>query len=63
MVIVAIGALITSTFSSLLVIPLIFKFVDDAMQWLLPRLHRPQVRAASRGERAGGGGAAKLSTS
>jgi multidrug efflux pump subunit AcrB len=34
MAIVVIGGLITSTFISLLVIPVIFSFVDDAVQWL-----------------------------
>ena len=35
MAIVVIGGLITSTFLSLLVIPVIFTYVDDAVQWLL----------------------------
>jgi multidrug efflux pump subunit AcrB len=42
MAIVVIGGLITSTFLSLLVIPVIFTFVDDAIQWIqrhLPRSH------------------------
>ncbi|NUZ04365.1 efflux RND transporter permease subunit [Piscinibacter koreensis] len=34
MAIVVIGGLVTSTFLSLLVIPVIFTFVDDAVQWL-----------------------------
>lgn len=33
MAIVVIGGLITSTFLSLLVIPVVFTYVDDAMQW------------------------------
>ena len=35
MAIVVIGGLITSTFLSLLVIPVVFTFVDDVVQWLL----------------------------
>jgi multidrug efflux pump subunit AcrB len=34
MAIVVIFGLITSTFLSLLVIPVVFSYVDDAMQWL-----------------------------
>lgn len=34
MAIVVIGGLITSTFLSLLVIPVVFTYVDDAVQWL-----------------------------
>jgi hypothetical protein len=33
MAIVVIGGLITSTFLSLLVIPVVFTFVDDLVQW------------------------------
>ena len=44
MAIVVIGGLITSTFLSLLVIPVIFTYVDDAVQWLL-RLARRKSRA------------------
>jgi multidrug efflux pump subunit AcrB len=40
MAIVVIGGLITSTFLSLLVIPVLFSFVDDAMQWVGQRLKR-----------------------
>ena len=43
MAIVVIGGLITSTFLSLLVIPVVFTFVDDGVQKLkqvLGRLHR-----------------------
>ena len=44
MAIVVIGGLITSTFLSLLVIPVVFTYVDDAVQWLLRHLHRrPQA--------------------
>ena len=39
MAIVVIGGLITSTFLSLLVIPVLFTYVDDLLQWLL-RLFR-----------------------
>jgi multidrug efflux pump subunit AcrB len=42
MAIVVIGGLITSTFLSLLVIPVVFTFVDDAVVWIrqhLPRAH------------------------
>jgi Cu/Ag efflux pump CusA len=38
MAIVVIGGLITSTFLSLLVIPVIFTLVDDLVQWLQRRL-------------------------
>ena len=40
MAIVVIGGLITSTFLSLLVIPVVFTFVDDAVQWFSRRLGR-----------------------
>ncbi|HSI57776.1 MAG TPA: efflux RND transporter permease subunit [Ideonella sp.] len=40
MAIVVIGGLITSTFLSLLVIPVIFTFVDDGVQWLVRGLRR-----------------------
>ena len=44
MAIVVIGGLITSTFLSLLVIPVVFTYVDDTVQWLLRHLHRrPQT--------------------
>ena len=42
MAIVVIGGLITSTFLSLLVIPVVFTFVDDVIQWIqqhLPKTH------------------------
>ncbi|MCM8621322.1 MAG: efflux RND transporter permease subunit [Candidatus Accumulibacter sp.] len=42
MAIVVIGGLISSTFLSLLVIPVVFTFVDDAIAWIhqhLPKLH------------------------
>jgi len=40
MAIVVIGGLITSTFISLLVIPVIFSIVDDVVQWLRRHTHR-----------------------
>jgi multidrug efflux pump subunit AcrB len=40
MAIVVIGGLITSTFLSLLVIPVLFTLVDDAVQWFARRLGR-----------------------
>lgn len=51
MAIVVIGGLITSTFLSLLVIPVVFTFVDDMhqafMRWFHRRLHRPDTAAAT----------------
>jgi Cu/Ag efflux pump CusA len=41
MAIVVIGGLITSTFLSLLVIPVVFTYVDDVLAWLRRHLHRP----------------------
>ena len=46
MAIVVIGGLITSTFLSLLVIPVIFTLVDDLVQWLQRRLFGAPVTAA-----------------
>jgi Cu/Ag efflux pump CusA len=40
MAIVVIGGLITSTFISLLVIPVIFSVVDDLLDWSRRTLHR-----------------------
>jgi Cu/Ag efflux pump CusA len=40
MAIVVIGGLITSTFLSLLVIPVVFTYVDDVVQWTRRHLHR-----------------------
>lgn len=40
MAIVVIGGLITSTFLSLLVIPVVFTYVDDLVQWTRRHLHR-----------------------
>jgi multidrug efflux pump subunit AcrB len=48
MAIVVIGGLITSTFLSLLVIPVLFTYVDDAVQGLR-RLTRRRVAAAPEG--------------
>jgi multidrug efflux pump subunit AcrB len=44
MAIVVIGGLITSTFLSLLVIPVLFTYVDDALVWVRKRL-RPHGAA------------------
>ncbi len=41
MAIVVIGGLITSTFLSLLVIPVVFTYVDDLLVWLSARRRRP----------------------
>ncbi len=46
MAIVVIGGLITSTFLSLLVIPVVFTFVDDAVQWVARHAHRRHHDAA-----------------
>jgi multidrug efflux pump subunit AcrB len=40
MAIVVIGGLITSTFLSLLVVPVVYTYVDDAIQWLRGALRR-----------------------
>ncbi len=45
MAIVVIGGLITSTFLSLLVVPVVFTYVDDLVQWLQRLLHRPVLAA------------------
>ena len=42
MAIVVIGGLITSTFLSLLVIPVVFTYVDDAISWVRSR-RRPRA--------------------
>jgi multidrug efflux pump subunit AcrB len=54
MAIVVIGGLITSTFLSLLVIPVVFTYVDDAVQWLRRHVHRPHHRAPALPAAAGG---------
>ncbi len=43
MAVSVIGGLITSTFLSLLVIPVVFTYVDDAVQWTLRLLRRGRV--------------------
>ena len=50
MAIVVIGGLITSTFLSLLVIPVLFTYVDDGMQWVgrvLGRKKKPAAKGAA----------------
>ncbi|MEW6704617.1 MAG: efflux RND transporter permease subunit [Pseudomonadota bacterium] len=47
MAIVVIGGLITSTFLSLLVIPVVFTYVDDVVQWTRRHLHRHHHQQAS----------------
>ena len=52
MAIVVIGGLITSTFLSLLVIPVLFTYVDDVVQWLVRRVRprsAPLVKAVEPG--------------
>jgi multidrug efflux pump subunit AcrB len=46
MAIVVIGGLITSTFISLLVIPVVFSGVDDIVQWTHKLTHRKPATAA-----------------
>jgi multidrug efflux pump subunit AcrB len=55
MAIVVIGGLITSTFLSLLVIPVVFTFVDDVVQWVGRHAHRHRT-AADTPAPAGAGG-------
>lgn len=50
MAIVVIGGLITSTFLSLLVIPVLFTYVDDVVQWI-GRLFARRATAAAAAER------------
>jgi multidrug efflux pump subunit AcrB len=40
MAVVVIGGLVTSTVLSLLVIPVVFTYVDDLLLWLSRHLHR-----------------------
>jgi multidrug efflux pump subunit AcrB len=54
MAIVVIGGLITSTFLSLLVIPVVFTFVDDAVQKIKGWLHRKRPSPALAGSAAPG---------
>ena len=42
MAVAVIGGLVTSTFLSLLVVPVVFTYVDDVKGWLLRLLHRGQ---------------------
>ncbi len=49
MAIVVIGGLITSTFLSLLVIPVVFTYVDDVVQWTRKHLHRHHQQQAAGG--------------
>ncbi|MEO8058920.1 MAG: efflux RND transporter permease subunit [Burkholderiales bacterium] len=49
MAIVVIGGLITSTFLSLLVIPVLFTFVDDVVQWTRKITHRKAPAAPAAG--------------
>jgi multidrug efflux pump subunit AcrB len=46
MAVAVIGGLITSTFLSLLVIPVVFTYVDDGVQWTLRLLRRGRPAAA-----------------
>ena len=52
MAIVVIGGLITSTFLSLLVIPVLFTYVDDAVTWLRGLRRRRAAPAATGGQAA-----------
>ena len=52
MAIVVIGGLITSTFLSLLVIPVLFTFVDDLVQWVKRKLLRRPAPAGDAGRPA-----------
>ena len=40
MALVVIGGLITSTLLSLVLVPVVYEFVDDFEQWLRPKLAR-----------------------
>jgi len=50
MAIVVIGGLITSTFLSLLVIPVLFTFVDDVVQWVAGKFKRHHPAPATEGK-------------
>jgi hypothetical protein len=52
MAIVVIGGLITSTFLSLLVIPVVYTFVDDFVQYFLRRFRRSHPAPAVPGTAA-----------
>jgi multidrug efflux pump subunit AcrB len=47
MAIVVIGGLITSTFLSLLVIPVVYSYIDDLVQWIRQRIRRPDSGSIS----------------
>ena len=47
MAIVVIGGLITSTFLSLLVIPVLFTYVDDVVQWTRRFTHRQHAETGA----------------
>jgi len=53
MAIVVIGGLITSTFLSLLVIPVVFTFVDDTEQWVSRKLKRGHHHAPAASPKPG----------
>jgi multidrug efflux pump subunit AcrB len=50
MAVAVIGGLITSTFLSLLVIPVVFTFVDDIAQWMKKLFRRKEKAAAAGGD-------------
>jgi Cu/Ag efflux pump CusA len=54
MAIVVIGGLITSTFLSLLVVPVVFTYVDDALTWVRHRLSRRRPNATTPAPRGAG---------
>jgi len=54
MAIVVIGGLITSTFLSLLVIPVVFTYVDDVVQWLKGRIDKLHFAHATHASAGGG---------
>jgi Cu/Ag efflux pump CusA len=49
MAVAVIGGLITSTFLSLLVIPAVFTYVDDAAQWVARMVRRGKPNSAQGG--------------
>ncbi len=53
MAIVVIGGLVTSTFLSLLVIPVVYTFVDDGVEWLQRLWRRRHGHGASAGAARG----------
>jgi len=54
MAVVVMGGLLTSTLLSLLVVPVIFTYVDDALEWLKRRTRRPMEKGVI-GEGSAGG--------